>query len=383
MRAIAITHKGIEDITSLEVKEIIKVNSNIKETVVLFKPKKIDDLCTLAYKAQSLIKVMYLFDNFKVKKDEKSILEEVKKSIDKIDFSEWLDKERTFRVSCQHIGNEDISSQEIEKETGAIVIKHIQKKNKYEQKVDLDNPDVIFYVYICDDECYFGIDFCGFNLSKRDYKVFSSASDIKGTIAYSLLRIAGYKKEKKLIDPFCSSGVIPIEAALYNKCSVNYYRKDDFAFLKLKPFEKKDFHSFFSKLIKKENKSKSLIFASDQQLCHIRSAKKNAKIAAVNKNIEFSKVDTEWLDTRFDKNQIDLIVARPMFSKYDLKKTKKTYDEFFYAAKYILSEKGKIVLISRTVDLLKESAEKHSFKITDEKDVWQGQQKLNVTLFKK
>ena len=64
MRAIAITHKGIEDITALEIKEIIKVNSNIKETVVLFEPKKIDDLCTLAYKAQSLIKVMYIFDNF-------------------------------------------------------------------------------------------------------------------------------------------------------------------------------------------------------------------------------------------------------------------------------------------------------------------------------
>jgi len=383
MNAIAITHKGTEDIAALEVKEIIKVSSEIKETVVLFKLKKMIDLCKLAYKSQSLIKVLSLFDNFKIKKDEKSILDKIKKSVEKIDFSEWLDKERTFRVSCKHIGNENISSQEIEKETGAIITEHIQKKNKYEQKVGLDNPDVIFYVYIYDNECYLGIDFCGFDLSKRDYKVFSSASDIKGTIAYSLIRIAGYKKEKKLIDPFCSSGVIPIEAALYNKCSVNYYRKDDFAFLKLKPFEKQDFEQFFTKLTKKEDKNKSLIFASDQQLCHIRSAKKNAKIAAVNKNIEFSKVDTEWLDTRFDKNQIDLIVAKPMFSKYDLKKTKKIYNEFFYAAKYILSEKGKIVLISMTTELLKGIAGKHDFKISDERLVWQGQQKLEIIVFNK
>ncbi len=193
-----------------------------------------------------------------------------------------------------------------------------------------------------------GIDFCGFDLSKRDYKVFSSASDIKGTIAYSLLRIAGYKKEKKLLDPFCSSGIIPIEAALYNKGTLNYYRKDDFAFLKLKPFEKQNF----------------------EQL-----------IAAINKDIEFSRADLEWLDTRFDKNEIDLIVTKPMFSKYDLKRTKKTYDEFFYAAKYILSEKGKIVLISRSIDLLKESAEKNGFKITDERIVWQGQQKLEIIVF--
>jgi len=104
-------------------------------------------------------------------------------------------------------------------------------------------------------------------------------------------------------------------------------------------------------------------------------------IAAINKDIEFSRADLEWLDTRFDKNEIDLIVTKPMFSKYDLKRTKKTYDEFFYATKYILSDKGKIVLISRTIDLLKESAEKNGFKITDERIVWQGQQKLEIIVF--
>ena len=383
MKAIAITHKGIEDIAALEVKELIKVNSKVNETVVLFEPKKIIDLCTLTYKAQSIIKVICLFDEFKIQTNFNEILKIIEKRIKKIDFDEWLDKNKSFKVLCKHLTNDDFSSQDIEKETGAFIIDNIKERKKYKQKVNLENPDLIFYVYIFNGKCYLGIDFCGFDLSKRDYKVFSSASDIKGTIAYSLLRIAGYKKEKKLLDSFCSSGVIPIEAALYNKGSVNYYRKDDFAFLKLKPFEKQDFEQFFTKLNKKEDKNKPLIFASDQQLYHIRSAKKNAKIAAINKDIEFSRADLEWLDTRFDKNEIDLIVTKPMFSKYDLKKTKKTYDEFFYAAKYILSEKGKIVLISRTTELLKESAEKHGFKVTDERIVWQGQQKLEIIIFKK
>ncbi|MBU1205085.1 MAG: methyltransferase [Nanoarchaeota archaeon] len=378
MKAVAITHKGIEDIAALEVKELIKVSSKVKETVVLFEPKKIIDLCTLAYKAQSIIKVTCLFDEFKIQTNFNDILKIIEKRIKKINLDKWLDKNKSFKVLCRHLTNDDFSSQDIEKETGAFIINNIKEKKAYEQKVDLENPDLIFYVYIFNERCYLGIDFCGFDLSKRDYKVFSSASDIKGTIAYSLLRIAGYKKQKKLLDPFCGSGVIPIEAALYNNGSVNYYRKEDFAFLKLKPFEKQDFDNFFNK---QDSKNKPFIAASDQQLYHIRSAKKNAKIAGVNKNIEFSRADLEWLDTRFDKNEIDLIATKPIFSKYDLKKTKKTYDEFFYAAKYILSEKGKIVLISRAADLLKESAEKHGFKITDERIVWQGQQKLNITIF--
>lgn len=381
MKAIAITHKGIEDIAALEVKEIIKVSAETKETVVLFEPKKMIDLCTLAYKAQSIIKVIYLFDEFKIQTSFNETLKTIEKRIRKINFNEWLDKNKSFKVLCRHLTNDNFSSQDIEKETGAFIIDNIKERKKYKQKVDLENPDLIFYVYIFNERCYLGIDFCGFDLSKRDYKVFSSASDIKGTIAYSLLRIAGYKKEKKLLDPFCSSGIIPIEAALYNKGSVNYYRKDDFAFLKLKPFKKQNFEQFFTRLNKKEDKNKPLIFASDQQLYHIRSAKKNAKIAAINKDIEFSRADLEWLDTRFDKNEIDLIVTKPMFSKYDLKRTKKTYDEFFYAAKYILSEKGKIILISRGMGLIKESAEKHGFKVTNERIVWQGQQELNVTIF--
>ena len=381
MKAIAITHKGIEDIAALEVKEIIKVSAETKETVVLFEPKKMIDLCTLAYKAQSIIKVIYLFDEFKIQTSFNETLKTIEKRIRKINFNEWLDKNKSFKVLCRHLTNDNFSSQDIEKETGAFIIDNIKERKKYKQKVDLENPDLIFYVYIFNERCYLGIDFCGFDLSKRDYKVFSSASDIKGTIAYSLLRIAGYKKEKKLLDPFCSSGIIPIEAALYNKGSVNYYRKDDFAFLKLKPFKKQNFEQFFTRLNKKEDKNKPLIFASDQQLYHIRSAKKNAKIAAINKDIEFSRADLEWLDTRFDKNEIDLIVTKPMFSKYDLKRTKKIYDEFFYAAKYILSEKGKIILISRGMGLIKESAEKHGFKVTNERIVWQGQQELNVTIF--
>jgi len=381
MKAIAITHKGIEDIAALEIKELIKVNSKVNETVVLFEPKKIIDLCTLAYKAQSIIKVICLFNEFKIQADFNEILKTIEKRIKKISFDKWLDKDRSFKVLCKHLTNDSFSSQDIEKETGAFIIESIKQKKRYDQKVDLENPDLIFYVYIFNERCYLGIDFCGFDLSKRDYKVFSSASDIKGTIAYSLLRIAGYKKEKKLLDPFCSSGIIPIEAALYNKGTLNYYRKDDFAFLKLKPFEKQNFEQFFTRLNKKEDKNKPFIAASDQQLYHIRSAKKNAKIAAINKDIEFSRADLEWLDTRFDKNEIDLIVTKPMFSKYDLKRTKKTYDEFFYATKYILSDKGKIVLISRTIDLLKESAEKNGFKITDERIVWQGQQKLEIIVF--
>ncbi len=120
MKAIAITHKGIEDIAALEVKEIIKVSAETKETVVLFEPKKIIDLCTLAYKAQSIIKVICLFDEFKIQADFNEILNTIEKRIKKISFDKWLDKDKSFKVLCKHLTNDSFSSQDIEKETKKI-----------------------------------------------------------------------------------------------------------------------------------------------------------------------------------------------------------------------------------------------------------------------
>jgi 23S rRNA G2445 N2-methylase RlmL len=132
-----------------------------------------------------------------------------------------------------------------------------------------------------------------------------------------------------------------------------------------------------------ENKEKPNILASDERLCNMRAAKKNAKIASVNKMIEFSKIDVDWLDTKYEKQSIDLIATKPIFLKYELDKTKKLYDGFFYGAKYILKDKGKIAIISRGNDLIFELSEKHGFKICNAREISQGNQQLKVTVFQK
>ena len=53
-----------------------------------------------------------------------------------------------------------------------------------------------------------------------------------------------------------------------------------------------DFDKFNSKF------DKANIFAFDSQFRHIDAAKKNSKIAGINKNINFSRTEIEWLDTK-------------------------------------------------------------------------------------
>ncbi|MFH1317200.1 MAG: THUMP domain-containing protein [Candidatus Woesearchaeota archaeon] len=383
MKALAITSIGIEDICSLEIKDLINTDSEPHKGCVEFNIKKHQDLFKLCYLSQSSSRILLLLSNFmagssKSGKSEKSIksvfLNELKKNISKIDFSEWLDDNIRFAVKCQRIGIHDFNSVDIEK-TAADSI------NDYKAKVDLKSPDMIIYIYLIDNECYIGIDFSGKDLSKRDYKIFSNIRSLKSNIAYSLVRIADFRKDQILIDPFCGSGEIPIEATIYaSNFPQNHFSKDSFAFLNFPMFKDFDFDEFFDNIDKNIRQDKTNIYAFDNQLKNILAVKKNAKIASIQKYLSISRVDIDWLETKFKQNSVDIIITHiPDVPKHnDPKPILNVLDDFFWEAEFILKPSGSIVTISRSIESLKPPIKKYKFTIKETREVWQGKERLIV-----
>lgn len=64
------------------------------------------------------------------------------------------------------------------------------------------------------DEVTIGLDTSGESLHKRGYRRLTSKAPITETLAAALIMLTPWKKERVLIDPFCGSGTIPIEAAM-------------------------------------------------------------------------------------------------------------------------------------------------------------------------
>jgi putative N6-adenine-specific DNA methylase len=238
-----------------------------------------------------------------------------------IKYDKYIEKGEKFSVRCTKI-HSDFSSHQIETTIGGNIPFH----------VDLSNPDIIICPYIVGKTCYLGIDIVGVDLSKRKYKIFSHPDSIKGTLAFFLLKRAGFRPNKKILDPMAGSGTILIESALYSsKMSINYYNKLDLKFTKMKMFEK-----IVDKFFKKEDKlieeppKKEKIFAYDIQLPSINAIKKNAKIAGINKFISLGKSEVDWFDTKFENNTVDLIVTQPpMFSKFNQRQITKLYEQLF------------------------------------------------------
>ncbi len=106
----------------------------------------------------------------------------------------------------------------------------------------------------------------------------------------------------------------------------------------------------------------------------LAAAKKNAKIAGVDKLIKFSRTEVSWLDLRFEENTVVAILTQvPTPGKSIARKEiEEMLAELFYQAAYVLEKKGAVVLICPDSAIAKKGAEKHGFTLERELNIYQG-----------
>ena len=99
----------------------------------------------------------------------------------------------------------------------SIMKKAMVERMKQKYKKDWFSEDGSEYpvrVTFMKDEITIGIDTSGASLHKRGYRKLSSKAPITETLAAALIMLTPWNKDRILVDPFCGSGTIPIEAAM-------------------------------------------------------------------------------------------------------------------------------------------------------------------------
>ena len=69
-------------------------------------------------------------------------------------------------------------------------------------------------VFLMKDEVTVGLDTTGESLHKRGYRKLTAKAPIAENLAAALIMLTPWRKNRILVDPFCGSGTIPIEAAM-------------------------------------------------------------------------------------------------------------------------------------------------------------------------
>ena len=99
----------------------------------------------------------------------------------------------------------------------SIMKKAMVERLKLKYKIDWfpeDGADFPIRVFIMKDEVTVGIDTTGESLHKRGYRFLTAKAPIAENLAAGLIMLTPWNKDRILVDPFCGSGTIPIEAAM-------------------------------------------------------------------------------------------------------------------------------------------------------------------------
>ena len=357
MKGILITNKGLEKVSAKEIKKILKTKSIIKESLVEFEINDCRDLCKIAYRSQSARRVILLLKKFKI--ESLDDLEKIQiKELDK-----WL-VNKSFRVLSERNGIHNFNSLDVTRKIYQLL----------EYRVDFNNPEVLLYAFINQKDIYFGIDFSGFDLGKRDYNIFIHRESLKANIAYAIVSLARIRPSDIILDPFCKSGLIMIETAkkLLSK-PIHEHKKKEFAFNRLDLGF--DVNKFFKIEDSKQDLKNLNLFGFDKANNNIISAKKNAYIGNVYDFINFENCDLNWLNTKFEDNSVDKIITKmPVFKNVMNKIAEKIYGEFFHQTDLILKKKGKIIILSNLKEIVEKTKGKFiikkEFKIMSGKAAW-------------
>ena len=151
---------------------------------------------------------------------------------------------------------------------------------------DGEHPPQLILARLVDDKCTVSVDSSGALLHRRGYRLATAKAPLRETLAAAILFASGWDAQSPLIDPFCGSGTIPIEAALL-ALGIPPGMKRRFAFMDWPNFDESLWKSLCSEFHLSSFISPPLILASDRDAGAVRIAQENARRAGVNHLIQF------------------------------------------------------------------------------------------------
>ncbi|MCC7554446.1 MAG: TIGR01177 family methyltransferase [Methanobacteriaceae archaeon] len=143
----------------------------------------------------------------------KSDINNFKKDILNIDWNQYIDENFAVRVKRFNSGIDTVS---YEKDIGYLILNSFNKDNI---KVKLENPSSLIRVLVFENDVFIAIE--KFKLNKKHFqdmkphkRPFFYPGSMSPKLARCMVNLSRIKKNQLLLDPFCGTGGILIEAGL-------------------------------------------------------------------------------------------------------------------------------------------------------------------------
>lgn len=166
------------------------------------------------------------------------------------------------------------------------------KKSYHTDWFQEDGPEYPLRINILKDVVTVGLDTTGVSLHKRGYRKYTAPAPVTETLAAAILLLSPWKKDRILVDPFCGSGTIPIEAAMIAMNIAPGMNREFTSESWQNIIPKKEWYGVSEEAMDLVDESAELNiqgFDIDGEV--LKMARANAALAGVDKHIHFQKRD--------------------------------------------------------------------------------------------
>lgn len=234
------------------------------------------------------------------------------REVQKISWDEYLQPHNTLAVHCtggnQKLNHSHFTALQVK---NAIVDQQRLKTGK-RSGIDPNSPDLLLNVHIEQNRCILSLDSSGMSLHRRGYRQAMGTAPLKETLAAALLEMA-WDASLPLLDPFCGSGTLPLEAGLKALNIAPGLFRRRFGFEGFPDFDKQLWQQLLTEAKNNQiHKLKAPIWGSDRDADVLTQARGNASRCGLEDYISFSQTELTELEA---PAQSGIIICNPPYGE--------------------------------------------------------------------
>ena len=271
---IAKTFQGLEEVLAQELIELGANDVQIGRRMVSFSGDQ-----EMMYRAnfclRTAVRVLKPISHFRARN-----ADDVYKAVKEIEWNDFLDLDTSFVVDTTVYSTEFRNSKFVAYKVKDAIVDYFMEREGKRPNISVSNPDLRLNIHIAEESCTLSLDSSGESLHLRGYRTATVDAPINEVLAAALIKMSGWKFDCDLIDPFCGSGTILVEAALMARNIYPGVFRRKFGFENWKDFNPELLSSIFDD-DSNERTFEHRIIGADINLRAVEAAQANAKAAGV------------------------------------------------------------------------------------------------------
>ncbi len=208
LELLATTHFGLEAVVVRELQALGYEDAKPVQTGRILFQGSHADICECCLRLRAAERILIRLDEFKAL-DFDAIFDHTKS----LPWEDWIAPHSAFNVRGRSVRSQLSSVPALQRTVKKAIVERLMAAHGVDELPET-GPEVAVEIALLHDEASILIDPTGEGLHKRGYRDLAGEAQIKETMAAGLVLLSFWKPGKPLVDPFCGTGTIPIEAAM-------------------------------------------------------------------------------------------------------------------------------------------------------------------------